>query len=77
MNRHLLVLATALAVLLPARARSDEASDAPSLEEELAAILGEILESDGDGVNPFEEGAIPDLVVLGSSNTVGEVAPCG
>ena len=71
-----LIAAIALAALAPLGARAEEAA-APSLEEELAELLGEILASEDEGHNPFEAGAVPDLVLLGSSNVAGEVAPCG
>lgn len=65
-----------LAAVLPPTP-GDGGEPDPSLKAELAKILGEILESEDEGHNPFESGAIPDLIVLGSANVVGEVAPCG
>ena len=78
MKRHWagLALMIVLAAVLSPSAGDGEEPDL-SLQAELAKILGEILESEDDGHNPFESGAIPDLIVLGSANVSGEVAPCG
>ena len=78
-NRFLVSLAVTVAVgfLLPAPVRSgDTAADRAKLKKELDALMGEILDSTEDGAVKTPEGA-PDLVILGSADVRGEVAPCG
>jgi hypothetical protein len=59
-----------------ARAQTGEPSGGESLEEELARRKAEVLRGSPDD-DPFADGRVPDLVVLSTSDVVGEVAPCG
>jgi hypothetical protein len=56
--------------------RADEASDKAALQAQLDALLREIGREEKD-VNPFEEGEVPDAMVIATSEILGEVAPCG
>ena len=59
-----------------ARAQTAGPSGGESLEEELARRKTELLRETSTD-DPFAEGRVPDLVVLSTSDVVGEVAPCG
>lgn len=72
-SRFAAVLALSVAA---ASAQTAGPEGGESLEEELARLKAEVLrETPTD--DPFAEGRVPDLVVLSTSDVVGEVAPCG
>ncbi|MCA9752891.1 MAG: hypothetical protein KC591_11920 [Gemmatimonadetes bacterium] len=85
MARSSLSLATfalaALATLtLAAGAQTPGPGSADSTSEDLQAELDALLrEIHGDwhATDPFEDGRRPDLIVVSTSDTHGEVAPCG
>lgn len=56
--------------------RADEAADKAALQSKIDSLLHEIGRETKD-VNPFEEGEVPDAMVIASSEIRGEVAPCG
>ncbi|GJM45212.1 MAG: hypothetical protein DHS20C21_20540 [Gemmatimonadota bacterium] len=76
--KNLVIAAVVLGALtVPLAVGGQGASDQAALQAELDALLGEILESVEEGPDPFADGAEPDLLILSTSDTQGEVAPCG
>ncbi|MGH2570927.1 MAG: hypothetical protein ACRDGR_06860 [bacterium] len=74
-SRSAAVIVLWLAAAL-ARAQTAGPSGGESLEEELARLKVEVLRGTPSD-DPFGDGRVPDLVVLSTSDVVGEVAPCG
>ena len=79
MNRILASLALALFLGSAAATtvRADAAADRAALQAELDALRGELEQSVEEEVDPLLKGAVPDLVLLSSTEVRGEYTPCG